>query len=198
MPYINLIHEQRVEARKKQKNIQMALLGTMGLGAVSVFGAIFLFIDSTRLNLEAGALEQKKIELQPTLDELAANQAALDLMKPRIDTLQSAEKDSTRWETVLAYLTSNTPPDLWLTSVKAFKQDVTTPMVLTFNGVSTKNEHVGDFQYRLGKCEELGNLVLKYTQPKFTEKGNLLEFEVLADMKGTKEEEPQAKEVDTP
>ncbi|ARU39705.1 hypothetical protein CCB80_00520 [Armatimonadetes bacterium Uphvl-Ar1] len=150
MPNINLIQEKRFAARQKNKQIQFALLGTMAIGALSVLGTIALFIDTTRLNLQAGALEQKKLELEPTLQELAANQAALETMRPRIDTLDTARKDSTKWEVVLAYLTTNTPNDTWLTSVKAFKQDTTTPMVLTFNGVSTKQEFVGEFQYRLG------------------------------------------------
>lgn len=198
MPNINLIQEKRFAARQKNKQIQFALLGTMAIGALSVLGTIVLFIDATRLNLQAGALEQKKLELEPTLQELAANQAALETMRPRIDTLDTARKDSTKWEVVLAYLTTNTPNDTWLTSVKAFKQDTTTPMVLTFNGVSTKQEFVGEFQYRLGLCEELEGPTLKYTQPKFSNKGQMLEFELTANMAGTVQEEETATEVETP
>lgn len=198
MPLINLIQEQRLVARSKQKQVQFAMLGTLALGALSVLGTVGLFLDTTRLNFQASALEQKKIELQPTLDELAANQEALETMRPRIETLDTARKDSTKWEEVLAYLTTNTPTDTWLTSVKAFKQDVTTPMILTFNGVSTKQEFVGEFQYRLGRCDELENPTLKFTQPRFSEKGQMVEFEVTADMVGTKEEEEGAKEVKNP
>ncbi|MFM9874418.1 MAG: PilN domain-containing protein [Fimbriimonadaceae bacterium] len=195
---INLIQEQRIVARAKQKQVQIAGLATLTIGAVSVIGTVGLFLDATRLNLQAGALEQKKLEIQPTLDELQANIDMLDEMKPRIDTLETARTDSTKWEDVLVYLTTNTPSDTWLTSVKAFKQDSSNPMVLTFNGVSTKQEHVGDFQYRIGSCKELENPQLKYTQPKFSDKGMMLDFEVTAEMKGTKEETDQAKEVKKP
>lgn len=198
MPNINLIQEKRLAARQKAKQVQFALLGTMGVGAVCVLGAIALFLDATRMNLQAGALEQRKLELEPTLKELEANQAALETMRPRIETLDTARKDSTKWEEVLVYLTTNTPNDTWLTSVKAFKQDVTTPMILTFNGVSTKQEFVGDFQYRLGLCSELENPTLKYTQQKFSDKGQMLEFELTADMKGTVQEAETATEVETP
>ncbi|MBX3113308.1 MAG: PilN domain-containing protein [Fimbriimonadaceae bacterium] len=198
MPLINLIQEQRIEARSKQKQIQIALFGTMGIGALSVLGTLALMFDATRLNLYAGALEQKKIEIQPTLDELTANQEALDQMRPRVQTLETAQKDSTKWEEVLAYLTQNTPPTVWLTNVKAFKQDAATPMVLTFNGVSLTQEAVGDFQYRLGVCSELENPQLKYTQPRFSDKFRQFEFELSADMKGTKEEDSAAKEVTKP
>lgn len=194
MPLINLIQEQRLVARAKQKQVHFAMLGTLALGALSVLGTIGLFLDTTRLNMQAGALEQKKIELQPTLDELSKNEEALELMRPRIETLTTARKDSTKWEEVLAYLTTNTPNDTWLTSVKAFKQDVSTPMILTFNGVSSKLEYVGNFQYRIGLCDELENPTLKFAQPRFSEKGQMVEFEVTADMVGTKEEE-EAKEV---
>jgi Tfp pilus assembly protein PilN len=198
MPLINLIQEQRIVARAKQKQVQIAGFATLAIGAIAVLGTVGLFLDTTRLNLQAGALEQKKIEIQPTLDELTANQDSLDKMKPRIETLETARTDSTKWEDVLVYLTTNTPNDTWLTSVKAFKQDTKTPIVLTFSGVSTKQEHVGDFQYRIGSCEELENPQLKYTQPKFSDKGMMLEFEVTAEMKGTKEETDEAKEVKKP
>jgi len=198
MPLINLIQEQRIEARSKQKQVQIALFGTMGIGALTVLGTVALLLDATRLNLYAGALEQKKIEIQPTLDELTANQDALELMRPRVDTLETAQKDSTKWEEVLAYLTQNTPPSVWLTNVKAFKQDAATPMILTFNGVSLTQEAVGDFQYRLGSCKELENPQLKYTQPRFSDKFRQFEFELSAEMVGTKEEESAAKEVQNP
>lgn len=194
MPSINLIQEQRLVARAQQKQVQFAILGTGGLGALLFLAAVTLFLDTTRLNLEAVALQQKADELKPTLEELDKNQEALEAYQPRIETLNAARKDSTKWENVLAYLTTNTPGDTWLTSVKAFKQDVATPMVVTFNGVSTKQEFVGDFQYRLGLCGELEHPTLKYTQPRVTEKGQLVEFEVTADMKGTKQED-DAKEV---
>lgn len=194
MPMINLIQEQRLVARAQQKQIQIAILGTGGLGALLLLATVALFLDSTRLNLEAVALQQKAEELKPTIEELEKNQAALEAYKPRIDTLTAARKDSTKWENVLAYLVTNTPGDTWLTSVKAFKQDIANPMVVTFNGISTKQEFVGDFQYRLGLCGELENPTLKYTQPRVMEKGQLVEFEVTADMKGTKQED-EAKEV---
>ncbi len=193
MPLINLIQEQRFEARARQKQVQIALVGTMVIGGLSVLGTIALFLDATRLNLVAGALEQRQDEMKPTLDELAANQDSLEAMRPRVETLETAQKDSSKWEEVLAYLTVNTPPGTWLTNVKGFKQDSTTPMVLTFNGVSTTQESVGEFQYRLGGCSELQNPQLKFTQPKFSDQFRQFEFEITADLKGTAEEAPIAK-----
>ncbi len=198
MPTINLIKEQRLEARAVQRKLQIAMMSTMGVGALSLLATTFFLFDATRLNLQASALEQKKAELEPILAELQANTDEIEKLKPRLETLEKATKESERWERVLTHLTLNTPQQTWLSSVKAFKQDATTPMVLTFNGVSLTQESVGEFQLRLEQAADLENATLKFTQPKFSDKGRQFEFEISADLVGTKEEAEVAQEVQTP
>lgn len=188
MPFINLIQEKRLAARAKEQQVRVGLGVTLCVGVVSLLGAAALMFDATRLNIKASALEQKQRELEPLVKELEFNQSEIEKLQPRIKTLGEAQGFSARWGRVLAHLTANTPPETWLTSVKAYQQDKTTPLALTFNGVSLSNEMVGVLILRLEASEDLENVKLKFTQPKFVEGAeNQLEFEIQADMTGTSE-----------
>lgn len=198
MPLINLIKEQRLEAKKKEQGVQIAVMATLGIGAVCLLATAGLLLDSARLNLQAGALEAKLQELKPIVDELEANNNEIEKLQPRLDTLEAAQKDSETWVKILEHLTVNTPNQTWLNTFKAFQQDRTQPLVITLNGLSQSQEAVGEFLLRLEASEDLENVALKYTQPKFSDSGKHLEFELNADMVGTKEETSTAKEKATP
>lgn len=198
MPLINLIQEQRLEARSRQRKIQGAMVGTLGVGALCLVATAALLLDATRLNIQANALEQKKKELEPLIKELNEKEAKLERLTPRLETLETATVDSAKWERVLQHLSVNTPAQTWLTSVKAFQPDPNKPLVLTFNGISTTQEAVGELQLRLEQANDLENAQLRFTQPKFSETGRQFEFEISSEMVGTKAEEETASEVKKP
>ena len=198
MPLINLIKEQRLEAKKKEQGVQIAIMATLGIGALALLATAGLLLDSARLNLQAGALEAKLEEMKPIVEQLEANNAEIEKLQPRLDTLETAQKDSATWVHILEHLTVNTPEATWLNTFKSFQQDRTQPLVITFNGLSQSQEAVGEFLLRLEASDDLENVTLKYTQPKFSDSGKHLEFELVADMVGTKEETSTAKEKQSP
>lgn len=195
MPLINLIKEQRLEAQRKERQVQIAMMATLGIGAVCMLATAGLMLDGARLNMKAASLEQKKKELEPLVEELNSNQDEIELLQPRIKTLQEAQTFSGKWGKILDYITTNVPQRTWLTNIKSFQQDRTKPLVVTFIGVSENNDLVGDLILRLESSEELENVKLKYTQPRMSQAGKQLEFEVEADMVGTNEEADKPKEV---
>ncbi|MDI9636608.1 PilN domain-containing protein [Kamptonema cortianum] len=194
MPLINLIQEQRQVARARERKARVALISTAGIGGLCILATGALMLDATRLHMKASALEKKEKELAPLVAELETNQETIEKLQPRIDTLTQAVLESDKWNRILNHLTTNTPPETWLTSVKGFQQDRKQPMVVTFLGVSTTQDKVADLILRLQLCAELENVQLKYTQPKVTETGTQTEFEVTADVAGTKEETIEVKE----
>lgn len=194
MPLINLIKEQRLEARRKERQVRLTMLGSLGIGALCMVATAGLMLDSARLNVEASQLEQKAKELEPLVQELEANQTEIEALQPRIVSLEEATTFTAQWGRILDHMTTNVPQGAWLTSMKAFQQDRTKPLVVTFNGVSQSNDLVGDLILRIESCEELENVRLKFTQPKFSSTGKQLEFEVEADVVGTSEESEVPKE----
>ena len=195
MPLINLIKEQRQKALKKERQVQFALMGTLGVGALCLVMVAAFMLDGARLNMRAAALEQQKRDLEPLIQELDTTTAEIERLQPRIKTLEEAQTHSAKWGRILDHLTTNTPDGTYLSTLKAFQQDRTKPLVVTMIGVSSTNELVGDLLLRLEMCEDLENVTLKYTQPRFVEGGKQLDFEIDADVVGTSENEDQVKEV---
>lgn len=195
MPLINLIKEQRIEAQRRERQVQVALMATLGVGALCLVTTAGLMLDGARLNMRAAALEQQIKDLEPLVAELDQNKAEIAVMQPKITTLEAATKESAQWSRLLTHLTTNTPDSAWLTSVKAFQQDRTKPMVITFHGVSRSLESIGDLHLRLQTSPDLVNVKLKYAQPRPTEGEILNEFELEADLAGTGQESDEPTEV---
>lgn len=199
MPNINLIQEQRQIAKARERKTKFALMGTLACGALCVMATAAFMLDAARLNIKASALEQKKEEMKPLLEELKQNKQEVAQMQPRIKTLEEATNFTAKWGRVLDYITVNTPPDSWLLKLKAFHQDRTKPLIVTFNGVSLTHEAVGELILRLQASPEFEQVDLKYTQPKFSDNGQKqFEFEVDAAMAGTKEVTEEVTEEETP
>lgn len=188
MPLINLIQEQRIEARARERKVQISLLATLGIGALCLVATGGLMLDAARLNMRAYALEQKQKEMKPLVEELAANTEEIERLQPRIQTLEEATDTTERWARILEYLTTNTPPDAWLNSVKGFQQDRTKPLVVTLNGVGLSQVAVGDLLLRIQANPEFESASLKFTQPKYALSGQKqFEFEIEASLANTAE-----------
>ncbi len=195
MPFVNLIQEQRLEAQARERTLKTGLSVTMAIGVICLCSTGFFMFDSIRLNLLAGSLEQKKAQLEPMMKELEANKTELSKLEPRLQTLTSATTFSKSWNRILEHLATNTPDEAWLSAVKTFQSDPKTPIEVTFNGVSTTQETVGQFMLNLQASEDLENVNLKYTQPKMVEGGKQqFEFEITASIKGS----GQAEDEDAP
>lgn len=195
MPMINLIKEQRLVAQKRERQVQMAVMGTLGVGALCLIATAGLMLDAARLNIQAAVLEKQQKDLEPMLAELDKNKGAIDLMQPRIKTLKEAQETTGKWEKILEHLTTNTPEGTWLTSFKSFQQDKTKPMKVSLIGISKTQDLVGELILRLEMCPELQDVSLKFTQPRFSEKGNRLDFELEASVAGTGDKDEKPKEV---
>ena len=192
MPFVNLIQEQRLEAQARERTLKTGLTVTMGIGVICLCATGFFMFDSIRLNLLAGSLEQKKAQLEPMMKELDANKAELANLEPRLETLTSATTFSKSWNRILEHLATNTPDEAWLNAVKTFQSDLKTPIEVTFNGVATTQETVGQFMLNLQASEDLENVNLKYTQPKMVEGGKQqFEFEITASIKGSAKTEDE-------
>lgn len=195
MPLVNLIHEQRLEARARERKVQLGVISTMAIGALCVLATMALMLDATRMNMKASALEKKQAEMEPMLKELQANKTEIAKLQPRIKTLEEAVMFSGKWGLILDHLTTNMPPQTWLTNMKAFQNDPKKPMTLTLNGVSTSQEAVGELILRMQANPEFEAVNLNFTQPKFLQGEQQYEFEIAADLVKTAEETEEITEV---
>ncbi|MCU0315430.1 MAG: PilN domain-containing protein [Fimbriimonadaceae bacterium] len=192
MPTINLIYEQRLQAKAVERKLKAGIMAIVGLGGLCFLATTFLMVDATRLHFEASALERKKKDLEPLLAELDANQTLLNELSPRLQTLTKAQDFTQKWSLILDHLTVNTPPGTWLTNVKASQTDKAKPLQVTLNGQSITNENIGNLMLRLETSEMLENVQLKFTNERPGQDGaKSLDFEIIADLSGSKEKEPE-------
>lgn len=190
MPLINLIHEQRLQVRQRERQIRVLFLATVGLGAIAFLGAGYFLFETARYQLMVGALEAKKHALEPLLRQLKDNELEQKQLEPKLTTLSSATKATEQWGRIMDHLTTNVPTGVWLNGVKCVTAtDAEGGVTVTFNGYSVNHDGIGELLLRLDKCTDLEGVTLKYSQERILEKeAKVLEFEISATLAGSKTE----------
>jgi Tfp pilus assembly protein PilN len=188
MPFINLIQEQRQEAKKNETRSRMFFLSFVGSAVLSVGVLGFFMFQNEMLKGEESDLRAKQQKLQPLVKRIEANQADYAELSPRLQTLEGAQLVTGRWSRILDHLTRQTPNETWLTAVRCVAPDPTKPVNITFAGLSARQELIGDFILRLQSCPDLSAVTLRFTQEKMAASGRDIEFEITSDISGTAEE----------
>ena len=185
MPFVNLIKEDRLSAAIRDRKIRLLAIACLSICAVSFVGAAYFTIEATTLNSRVAGLEQTKKRIQPYIDQVNRNQAEIDKLMPRIQTLTSAQEHTRQWSRILDHLTHNMPEGVWLTRVSCQRMSPANPVEVSLKGLSTTNEAVGYLIIRLEASEDLDESELVYTQERRTEKGKALEFEIKGNLVGS-------------
>src|SRR4051794_21603072 len=123
MPFINLIHEQRVAAERADRKSKMFFLSFVGVMLTSVGAFSLVSFNTGKVHDEEAALQAQIERAKPLIAQTQANQLENSKLTPRLTTLQDAQGDTQRWDRVLNYLTVQTPPQAWLTSVRCNAAD---------------------------------------------------------------------------
>ncbi|MBS1713779.1 MAG: PilN domain-containing protein [Armatimonadetes bacterium] len=188
MPLINLIHEQRLVVRKRDHQVRLAVVTTIGLSALSFLAAGYFLFNAARFQVMSTVLEAKKQKLQPLLQQLEGNERDRLVMEPKLTTLTSATKSTEQWCRIMDHLTVNVPKNVWLNNIRcaqATGSDSGTN--LTFQGNSVNHDEAGEFLLRLEACPDLEAVTLKFIQEKQSDKERVLEFEISAFVAGSRE-----------
>ncbi len=195
MPLINLIREDRSQAQDREKKTRIALGATAVLGGLTFMVGFYFMIEATKLNLYSSDLQNQKKKIEPLVKELKDDQNKVADFKPRLATLEQAEGNTLKWNRVLDHLSKNMPTGMWLTSFKAIQGDKTKPLIITMNGLSLSQEKVGELILRMGSSADLENVQLKFTSERQSDPNGpkTTEFEISAELVGSKPEEPKDK-----
>ena len=189
MPYINLIQEQRTEAKRNENRARLFFLTFVGSAALSVLVLGGLMIASEEQKAQESDLNTRAQKLAPLVKRIQSNENDYAELAPRLTTLENAQLITGRWTRILDHLSRQTPEQTWLTSIRCTASDPTKPIEVTFVGVSTQQQMVGDFMERLQGCPDLTNVTLKYTMEKLISNISDIEFQVTADINGTAEKQ---------
>ena len=185
MPFVNLIQEDRLSAAIRGRKVRLLALACISICAVSFVGAAYFTFEAAKLNSRVAQLEQTKKRIQPYIDQVNENQAEIDKLMPRIQTLTSAQDRTLQWSRIMDHLTHNMPQGVWLTRVSCQRMTPADPIQVSLKGFSTTNEAVGYLILRLEASEDLMDSELVFTQERRTEKGRALEFEIKGSLVGS-------------
>jgi Tfp pilus assembly protein PilN len=185
MPFINLIHEQRVAAERADRKSKLFFLAFVAVMISSAGGFAVISFADKGVHDEEAALQAQIERAKPLIAQTQANQLEKSKLMPRLSTLEDAVGDTQRWNRVLTYLTTQTPPEAWLTAIRCTNADPKKAVQVTFAGVAMSQVPVGDYILRLQNSSDLGNVTLQYTQEKLIQQTKTTEFQINAELNGT-------------
>jgi Tfp pilus assembly protein PilN len=188
MPLINLIQEQRLEARKRERQARLFFMGFAASAVLSAGTLGYILFTAEGLEGQKAALEAQAMKTQPLVKEIDAKEAAYNDLAPRLQTLQEAQDLTLRWSGILEHLSFHTPDQTWLTSMRAAAPDPTQPINISFAGMSARQELVGEYILRLQSCNDLDDVQLKFTGEKLVNMSRNIEFELLANLRDSIEQ----------
>jgi Tfp pilus assembly protein PilN len=162
MPNINLIAVRREEKKRLERLTRQLFFGLAG--SVGVFVLLVLYLGAKRLTMmsDLREAEARMQSLQPKLDRIAQLEKDQDTIRPKVDTLQTAKTDTTRWRAVLQVISQSIPGDTWLSglSTNVSGEDTT----LSLSGTSASQSLVGETMTRIGSHPLFDRVDLRYTQ----------------------------------
>jgi|CXWL01.1.fsa_nt_gi Tfp pilus assembly protein PilN len=188
MPFINLIEEQRLAQRRESAKARTALVVLASVAGLVMIGCGFFFVIGEALDGEISAMKAEADKVKPLLTEIESVHKQVAQMGPKLTTLKSARELTSKWDSILNHLTIQTPSGIYMTSVRCQAADPSKPIEVTFSGISTQLQTVGEFILRMQGCEQLNGVALKDTQERMLASATGIGFDVLADVEGSIEE----------
>jgi Tfp pilus assembly protein PilN len=159
MPFINLIELDLIVAKKAAQ--QMRLSQTALVAAGSVVGIAYLLVlgQGALIAAEEKGIQIKLKKLKPMLKAIDEQKRIIADLEPRLETLSSARDLTSRWGRLLNHITVNTPPDVYLTAIRADSSQPDQPIKVTFVGTGKSQSDASQFVLRCQNSQDLEMLI---------------------------------------
>ena len=193
MPLINLIQEQRLAVKRDETRARSYFFGFIGIGILSVGGYLSLLLETEHLQGQEMKMNADIQRVKPLLAQKDANDKQYQDLSPRVKTLGDAQLITARWDRLLNHLSKQTPEHTWMTGLRCTATDPEKPIAISFIGIGTSQEPIGELILRLQNSQDLEEVQLKYTQEKMINMDRAVEFEIDADIAGTADKKDAVK-----
>ena len=193
MPFINLIQEQRLVARRNETLSRTCFIALVAVSGCVVVGWGFLTFQLDQVRGQQARWRNDIQRQVPMIAEITLNTKESAILEPKVKTLEDGQKLTDKWSHILAHLTVQTPKDTWLTAVRGTSVDEENPTTVSFVGMSTGQEPVSELTRRLQNAKDLDAVNIKNTHPKEWNGKPMVEFEIVAQVKGTAKPKPPVK-----
>lgn len=185
MPFINLIQEQRLQARTDERKARTFFMVFALTGAASVTAFGFLAFLTEVTSSERSRLQAAVQKNAPVVREIEENQKQISELNPRLQTLEDAQVLTERWGRILGHIATQTPKGTWLTGIRSVSTNPDQPIELSLVGISDTQERIAEFILRIQNSADLENVQLRFTQEKLVQQGRGIEFDMKAGIVGT-------------
>jgi Tfp pilus assembly protein PilN len=190
MPHINLIHEQRSSIRRKEAQARAGLMLFVTAVGLTAVGSGGLLLQSQAVRWEQDRLQAELARLAPIAKQIDDNAVEKDRLAPRLKTLEDARRATDRWRRILDHVSTNTPKEAWLLTLRAVADNPVQPVSVTFNGMAMAQAPIGELLLRTQNCPDLKDVHLVYTEERVNNRTKGIQFEFVANVAG---EEPEKK-----
>ena len=193
MPFINLIHEQRLQAQRNEKRSKGSFIALVAISSFVVVGWGFITFQIDRARSEQARLRGEIQRQTPIISEISLNEKANMILEPKVKTLEDGQKLTDKWSRILAHMAVQTPKGVWLTALRSASIDEENPTTVSLVGLSPDQSPVGEYILRLQNAKDLESVNPKNTHPKDFGGKPMVEFEITAQIKGTAKPKPAPK-----
>ncbi|HLO99993.1 MAG TPA: PilN domain-containing protein [Fimbriimonas sp.] len=191
MPHINLIESRILATKKAERQVQISKFAFFGVATVFAAVYIAMFAQGAGLSAQQQSIEEKLKKLRPMFEQIEASKKNEDELSTRLNTLEDARNLTGRWGRLMEHLSTNTPPNVWLTSFRSVALDAEKPIRITFNGVGQTQTDVSEMMLRTQNAADLESVNLVGSQERVVEKTTAIEFEMGGDIVGTAKKKPK-------
>jgi Tfp pilus assembly protein PilN len=194
MPLINLIESNLLFARKTEQQTKISKYALISSGVVVGMAYMALLAQGAAIGGETHSVESQIKKMKPLIAKIDDYKRMEGDLSPRLSTLSDAQELTGRWGRLMGHLTTNTPPNVWLTSMRAMMTDPKNPIKVTWRGVGKSQADASEMLLRLQNAKDLEAVNLVGTNEKVLDKTSAIEFEIGGDIIGTAEPEPKSEE----
>jgi Tfp pilus assembly protein PilN len=165
----------------------MRLSQTALVAAGSVVGIAYLLVrgQGALIAAEEKGIQIKLKKLKPMLKAIDEQKRIIADLEPRLETLSSARDLTSRWGRLLNHITVNTPPDVYLTAIRADSSQPDQPIKVTFVGTGKSQSDASQFVLRCQNSQDLEGVNLIQSQEKLLRSMSAIEFEIAGSIVGT-------------
>ncbi len=194
MPIVNLIAAQREQLRH-QEAIKKLLYWLL-IGELVILG-LGISVMLTRWLLASGQLAANQATLaamEPRMVQVKAIEAEILTLKPKLDTLSMAKNNTRSWYEAIVNASRSLPANVWFNSLTSTDGTNGTAAVITITGSAAEQRLVGDMMLQMN--QKFPKVELHYTQQRKTLKSKIVDFEIGGELMPL--QMPDGKKVEAP
>jgi hypothetical protein len=185
MPFINLIESDLIVAKKAAQQLRLSQTALVAAGSVVGIAYLLVLGQGALLAAEEKGIQIKLKKLKPMLKAIDEQKRIIADLEPRLETLSSARDLTSRWGRLLNHITVNTPPDVYLTAIRADSSQPDQPIKVTFVGTGKSQSDASQFVLRCQNSQDLEGVNLIQSQEKLLRSMSAIEFEIAGSIVGT-------------